>query len=147
MKISAFFLKSKPTHMLGLPLSLFVFVRFLMTPLLPSSTYVLFEWPLIYFQWKEAIKVQIGWNFTWAVGSLKFCTLVGSFCKSYKVSTKKIQKTYHSWHWRMMQNLKKNWLAVSNATWGIWWIFTQPLKSPKMFLWCVISVENIWGLS
>ena len=93
--------------MLGLPLSLFVFVRFLMTPLLPSSTYVLFEWPLIYFQWKEAIKVQIGWNFTWAVGSLKFCTLVGSFCKSYKVSTKKIQKTYHSWHWRMMQNLKK----------------------------------------
>ena len=147
MKISAFCLKSKPTHMLGLPLSLFVFVRFLMTPLLPSSTYVLFEWPLIYFQWKEAIKVQIGWNFTWAVGSLKFCTLVGSFCKSYKVSTKKIQKTYHSWHWRMMQNLKKNWLAVSNATWGIWLIFTQPLKSPKMFLWCAISVENIWGLS
>ena len=75
--------------MLGLPLPLFVFVRSLMTPLLPSSTYVLFEWPLIYFQWKEAIKVQIGWNFTWAVGSLKFCTLVGSFCKSYKVSTKK----------------------------------------------------------
>ena len=147
MKISAFFLKSKPTHMLGLPLPLFVFVRFLMTPLLPSSTYVLFEWPLIYFQWKEAIKVQIGWNFTWAVGSLKFCTLVGSFCKSYKVSTKKIQKTYHSSHWRMMQNLKKNWLVVSNATWGIWWIFTQPLKSPKMFLWCAISVENIWGLS
>ena len=147
MKISAFFLKSKPTHMLGLPLPLFVFVRFLMTPLLPSSTYVLFEWPLIYFQWKEAIKVQVGWNFTWAVGSLKFCTLVGSFCKSYKVSTKKIQKTYHSSHWRMMQNLKKNWLVVSNATWGIWWIFTQPLKSPKMFLWCAISVENIWGLS
>ena len=31
-----------------------------------------------------------------------------------------------------MQSFKKNWLVVSNMTWGIWWIFTKPLKSPKV---------------
>ena len=31
----------------------------------------------IYFQQKETIKIQIWWNFTWAVKSLKFCTLIG----------------------------------------------------------------------
>ena len=38
-----------------------------------------FSWNFIYFQQKESIKVQIWWNFTWAVKSLKFCTLMGSF--------------------------------------------------------------------
>ena len=35
----------------------------------------------LYF--KEPIKVQIWWKFTWAVESLKFCTLMGSFCPSH----------------------------------------------------------------
>ena len=39
--------------------------------------------------------------------------------KSCKVSAKKIQKSYLSWHWKMMQSLKKNWLVVSNTTWEI----------------------------
>ena len=46
--------------------------------------------PLYFFSWnfitsfrqKEPIKVQILWNVTWAVKSLKFCTLMGSFCPS-----------------------------------------------------------------
>ena len=50
--------------------------------------------------------------------------------------------------------LKKNWLAVSNIIWGILWIFTQPLKSPKVSLWWSIFVWSIhevcvkytWGL-
>ena len=42
----------------------------------------LFSWNFIYFQQKKPIKVQIWWNFTWAVESLKFCTVVGSFCKN-----------------------------------------------------------------
>ena len=41
-----------------------------------------FTWNFIYFQQKEPIKVQIWWNFTWAVKSLKYCTLMGSFCKN-----------------------------------------------------------------
>ena len=32
-------------------------------------------------------------------------------------------------------------------TWGIWWIFTQPLKSPKISLQWAIFVQSIWGLS
>ena len=41
-----------------------------------------FSLNFIYFQQKKPIKVQIWWNFTWAVGSLKFCTLMGSLCKN-----------------------------------------------------------------
>ena len=66
---------------------------------------------------------------------------------SYKVSAKKVQKTYLSWQWMMIQSLKKNWLVVSNMTWRIWWIFTEPLKSPKISLWWAIFVQSIWSLS
>ena len=48
------------------------------------------------------------------------------FSKSYKVPAKKVQKSSLSWHWRVMQSLKKNWLVISNMTWGIWWILTRP---------------------
>ena len=67
--------------------------------------------------------------------------------KSYKVSVKKVHKSYLSWHWRLMQSLKKNWLVVSNMTWGIWWIFTQPLKSLKIpFDGLFFSkVFNVWA--
>ena len=46
-----------------------------------------------------------------------------------------------------MQSLKKNWLVVSNMTWGIWWIFTQPLKSLKNVFWWALFVQSIQGLS
>ena len=42
-----------------------------------------FSWNFIYFQQKVPIKVQIWWNFTWAIKSLKFCTLMGSFCPNH----------------------------------------------------------------
>ena len=108
-----------------------------------------FSWNFIYFQQKEPIKVQIWWNFTWAVKIfLKFCTLMGSFCKkSYKVSAKKVQRSYLSRHWSVMQSLKKNWLVVSNMIWRTWWIFTHPLKSPKVSLRWANFIQSIWGLS
>ena len=129
-----------------------------------------FSLNFIYVQQKEPIKVQIWWNFTWAVESLKFCTLIFSFCsnhikfqlkmyrrvishtteewskvwrktnlwfqiwheefdefspnhskvwkfhfdglflsKVYEVWAKKIQRSYLSWHWTVMQNLNKPW--------------------------------------
>ena len=40
-----------------------------------------FGWNCTYFQQKEPIKVQIWWNFAWAVKSLKFCTLMGTHYK------------------------------------------------------------------
>ena len=41
------------------------------------------SWNFIYFQQKEPIKVQIWWNFTWAVKSLKFWALMVSFCPDH----------------------------------------------------------------
>ena len=46
--------------------------------------------------------------------------------------TEKIQRSYLSWHWRVMQSLKKNWCIVWKMTWGIWQIFTRALRSVKI---------------
>ena len=53
--------------------------------------------------------------------------------KVYIVPAKKVNRSYLSWHWRVMQNLKRNWLVVSKLTWGIWRILTQALESLKNF--------------
>ena len=58
--------------------------------------------------------------------------------------------SYLSWHWRMMQNLKKNWLVAWKMTWGILQIFTRELESVKIGTlirsfcrkW---RVENVWA--
>ena len=44
--------------------------------------------------------------------------------KVYNVWANKVQKKYVWWHWRLMQNLRKNWLVLPIMTWGIWQIFT-----------------------
>ena len=51
--------------------------------------------------------------------------------KGYKVLDEKVQKSYLSWHWRMMQSLNKNWLLVPKMTWGIWWTLTWAVESLK----------------
>ena len=53
-----------------------------------------------------------------------------------------------SWQYRMMQNLKKYWLAVSKLTWGIWRMLTQALKSLKNLhfdLLLLHKVYNVWA--
>ena len=52
---------------------------------------------------------------------------------AYKVSAKKVQKNYLSWHWRVIQTLKKNWLFVWKMIWGIWWILTRAVQSLKIY--------------
>ena len=52
--------------------------------------------------------------------------------KVYIVCTKKLERSYLSWHWRVTQNLKKTWHAAWKMTWGIWQIFTRALKSVKI---------------
>ena len=48
---------------------------------------------LIYFQQKKPIKVQVWWNFTWEIQSLKFCTLMGSLCSNHiKFQLKRIEQ-------------------------------------------------------
>ena len=46
--------------------------------------------------------------------------------------------------WRMMQNLKRNWLVISKLTWGIWWILTQALQSPKKFYFDVLLLRKVY---
>ena len=52
----------------------------------------------------------------------KICPLMGSFWTS--VWVKKILRSYVWWHWRLIQNLKGNWLMFSRMTWETWQIFT-----------------------
>ena len=47
------------------------------------------------------------------------------------ISAKKVQRNYVSWHWRVMRNLRENWLVLPKMTWGIWQIFTRALESLK----------------
>ena len=49
----------------------------------------------------------------------------------YNVWPKKVQRSYLSWHWRLMQNFKKNWLTVWKITWGIWQFFMRALETLK----------------
>ena len=37
----------------------------------------------------------------------------------------KVQRSSIWWHWRLMQNVKANWLLLSKMTWRIWQIFTR----------------------
>ena len=58
--------------------------------------------------------------------------------KVYRISAKKVLRSYVSWHWREMQKLKKNWF-VSIMT-RIWWILIRALKSLK-------NLHFHWSLS
>ena len=76
----------------------------------------------------------------------QICTLRGLLLKIYKTSTKKVQRSYVSWHWRVMQNLKKKQFLVSKMT-RIWWILIGALKSLKNlhFDWSLsCKVHNVW---
>ena len=90
------------------------------------------------------------WNFIWfgqkgAYQNAKFQTFDCSremspnfyfdrllLLKVYKILTKKVQRSYISWHWRAMLNLKKNWFAVSQIT-IILGILIRALESLTIF--------------
>ena len=92
------------------------------------------EWWKIWRNWLVVSKLTWGiWQIlTQALKSLKTFHFNGLLLsKIYIVWTKKLQRGYLSWHWRMMQNLERNWLVVSKLTWGIWQILAQTLESQK----------------
>ena len=72
---------------------------------------------------------RIGRTFIKALKSLKICTFMGSFCPKHNVSARKFQRNYVSWYWKVMQNLKENWLMAWKMTQGIWLIFMQATES------------------
>ena len=62
--------------------------------------------------------------------SLHFDVLL--FSIACKVSAKKVQKNYLSWHWKKIQTFKKSWLFVWKMTWENWWTLTQAVESLKI---------------
>ena len=72
--------------------------------------------------------------------SPKLALSFARMCKIFNVWPKKVQRSYLSWHWRVMQNLKKNWLVVWKMIWGIWQIFTRALESLK--IWTLMRSFN-----
>ena len=62
-------------------------------------------------------------------------TLKGYFWpKDIMFELKKVQRSYFWWHWRLMQNSKKNWLVLSKMTWRIWQTFVHILKNSNFTL-------------
>ena len=82
---------------------------------------------------------------TRALKSLKICTFIGSCCAKYLMfDLKKVQRSYLSWHWRVIQNLERNWLVVSKLTWGIWQILTWTLESLKNFPFSGLLLSKVY---
>ena len=68
--------------------------------------------------------------------------------KVENVRAESLQGIYVSWQWRMIQNLKKNWLVYSKLTWGIWRILTRVLTNLKHFHFSRVlfsKVYNVWA--
>ena len=120
--------------------------NFHFTRLLLSKVYIVWankvqRRRVIFYETKEGHNVWGGIDLSFQNWDKKFdkfwpehskFTLMGSFWEKYiLLLVKNVQRSYPSWHWRVMQNLKKNWHVAWKMTWGIWYIFTRALKSVK----------------
>ena len=59
-----------------------------------------------------------------------------------------LQGSFVSWQWRMMQNLKRNWLVSSKLTWEIWRSLTRALENIKNLHFnglLLNKVYNVWA--
>ena len=95
---------------------------------------------------------KITWGIWWilmrAVASLKICNLVCYFCQKYIIfEPKKYRRVMCRNNWRMMQNLKRNWLVLWKMTWEIWRNLTQHSKvSNGHFNGLLLTnVYNVWA--
>ena len=107
-----------------------------------------FSWNFISFGQKEPIKVQNFWLMTAHVKLHQICALRGSFRWNYiKFQLKKVWRIYITWHWKVIQNLKKSWFAVSKMK-RVWWILFEVSSQISQnfpfdwFLFC--KVPNLW---
>ena len=67
--------------------------------------------------------------------------------KAYIVWTEKVQRSYLSWHWRVMKNLERNRPAVSKLTWEIWQILIRALKSLTKFHFNWLLLSKVYIVS
>ena len=59
-----------------------------------------------------------------------------------------LRESFVWWQWRMIQNLKRNWLVSSKLTWGIWRILTRALENLKNLHFnglLLNKVYNVWA--
>ena len=99
----------------------------------------LISWNFIYFQQKEPIKLQIWWNFTWEVESLKFCTLMGSFCPNHiKFQLKKKELS--------LMTLKSDAKFKEKLTWGFKYDMRNLINfhpTTQKSFWWVLFAQNV----
>ena len=75
--------------------------------------------------------------------SKKF-VLMGSLWPKYTMfELKKVRRSYVWWHWRLMQNLRENWLVLWKMTWGIWQICLSFPFSLKEHIWKLNWKESL----
>ena len=92
-------------------------------------------------KWNWLVVSKLKWGIwqtlTRSLKSLKNFHFTGLLLsKVYIAWAKKVQMSYLSWHWRVMQNLKKNWLVVGKMTWRIWQTSPEHSKVSKFgLLW------------
>ena len=85
----------------------------------------------------EHVQKSKNWVFSWVLLS-----------KVENMWAWNLQGGYVSWKWRMMQNLKRNWLVNSKLTWVIWWILSQALENLKNLNFnklLLTKVYNVWA--
>ena len=85
----------------------------------------------------EHVRKSKNWVFSWVLLS-----------KVENVWAWNLQESYLSWKWRMMQNLKRNWLVNSKLTWVIWWILSRALENLKNLHFNGLPltiVYNVWA--
>ena len=90
-----------------------------------QASYLPWHWRVIQNLERNRLVVsKLTWGIwqilTWALESFKNVQFTGLLLsKVYIAWAKKVSRKYLSWHWRAMQNLKKNWLVVWKMTWRI----------------------------
>ena len=100
-----------------------------------------FKWKLT-CGWKNDIRNLVNFHASsWESENMYFDWI--HLSKAYKCLDEKVQKSYVSWHWRVMQSLKKNWPLVPKMTWGIWWILMcKQGQVWKFALWCATFANS-----
>ena len=72
----------------------------------------------------------------------------GPFIQSRRCMSLKFTEGFVLWQWRMIQNLRRNWLVSSKLTWGIRRILTRALQNLKNLHFnglLLNKVYNVWA--
>ena len=98
--------------------------------------------------WLVVLKLTWGLHKFWPESLKNLCFNWLLATKLYIVRATKVQKSYLSWHWRYMQILKKNWLAVWKKGLAKFGKFSpEHLKVSKLGPWWDPFVQSRKGMT